>query len=275
MLRLNTAGILKLVTLFVLLATFSADIANAEVRFAGEPFKLATLELTKRGYETSFDSLVTLLGDPQEQIEIRQLGAMAIGESSEPSALDVLVSTLNNSDSKMRMAALEGIVLLKDQRAVPTLERVLTSLETSYMKQLALSGLTRIGTPRSRDAVIVAANDVGQDRSVRISIIEVLRKKPDSRSDALLTEFMADVDSVVRARAAIAISERNPNIAEPILIESVMDPDLPHYVWSDVVSQLEETSRRNFGRSGLESAEEKQRVRESIKNWSLSKNGQN
>lgn len=230
-------------------------------------------ELQRRGVDTSFESLTARISDQNEDMEIRQMSALAIGLSGDPRATDVLVALLEHSNPLMRAAAVGGLNNTQDPEIVQYLGALLTDDQPRYIKQLAVTGLVRIGSSDARIALDIAARHVNQHPYLKISIVEYFDRTPDEASELLLQSLLSDSDMVVRAVSAISLSRRFEGTYVENLVEAVSDSNLPHHVWADVVARLEEISGRNFdvGRDTehrrVEDVDRKRRINSEIDGW--------
>lgn len=229
--------------------------------------------LRKLGLDESFDSLVSILNDRQASPEVRYLCAIAIGQSGLPAAYDILASFQNDPSTEVRVGAIRGLAELNDSRAIPLLTQSLLGDDALEVKHASLTALAKSNTREARGSLVSAAEKQGQDRDIRITIIEVLKRQPDLQVDAFMQSLLTDSDAEVRARAAVSLSRRFGDKYDDELVAVAQDRTLPNYVWSDVVRQLEVSSGRNFyadahdGYRAIPDQAHKQAVNESIRAW--------
>ncbi|MEO1247456.1 MAG: HEAT repeat domain-containing protein [Pseudomonadota bacterium] len=262
---------IALVLTMIFACSFEADTLASEMRYD------AMLALEEKGFDTSFDNLSSTLQNEDADLRTRLLAALALGQSGNPQALDVLLAELNNSNMKIRGGVLRGISETRDSRAIPALESVLLSDGSPAVRQASLSALAKTGTGEAISAIARGLSVANQNTGVRISIVEFLRSNPSFDSRGLLESLLLDENWEIRARAAVALSERGQLKSDQVLVDVATSYDIPHYVWTDVVSRLEDAHNTTFfsegpsGRSRMD-MNFKQRVNAEILDWWSNKN---
>ena len=221
-------------------------LSAADLTLTGEPLKEATIELEARGYDTSVETLTSLFSDTSKDIRIRQLSAISLGESDFPDAVNILLVWINDSDPRLRDAAIRGLAFDPDSRVIEGLSQIVQGNHEPTTKQLALSALFKLEDRQVRNLLDETARNVSQSTAVRISIIEHFRRHPEIDADDLMRELSVARDPELRARAALARSDRFSSEKKAALYQGAMDDDLPHHVWIDVVSELERIRGRPF-----------------------------
>lgn len=81
---------------------------------ASDPPYDAVMVLKESGFDTSFDNLSSTFLDANADLRIRQLAALALGQSGDRRALDILSSELEDPIMEIRGAALSGMKELAD-----------------------------------------------------------------------------------------------------------------------------------------------------------------
>lgn len=156
---------------------------------------------------------------------------------------------------------------------------MLVSDESPAIRQISAAVIVRIGNDDAYAVIARGLQVANQDDTVKISILETLRSKPSFDSENVLNDLLVDGNPEIRARAAIALSERNQLESDQILVDAATIYDIPHYVWAKVVSRLEKSNNTKFDQQARPEpnhfridAHDKQRINAEILGWWTDKN---
>ncbi|MES2179704.1 MAG: M56 family metallopeptidase [Gemmatimonadota bacterium] len=220
---------------------------------------LAVMEHKRSGVLTAADSavvvaLIARLKD--EDAEVRQAAAEALGKLEDARAVPGLIEALKDRDKRVRASAAQSLGQFKDGRSMNALVALLSDSSTEVKRQAleALSefeegvpsaGIVRLLDDRDSEIRHKAAHLVGQlhDRSasgalaklirdsnadVRSAAIEALSELHDVSAGSAILPALGDVDADVRQQALSALSDLKTPIPEATLIALLRDtsPDV-------------------------------------------------
>ena len=129
-------------------------------------------------------------------------------------AIEVLINTLSDTDSRVRMKIIDVIGKIGDKRAISPLIQMLRdeSFEVRVKTAQVLEGIGR----EAVDPLIQVLND--PDTGVRIKASEVLGKIASNRATHSLIHLLKDTDSGVRASVAQALGRiRDLHALDPLI----------------------------------------------------------
>jgi HEAT repeat protein len=128
------------------------------------------------------------------------------GVVRDPRAVDVLVQTIKDHSSSLRMSAAEIMAKFKDPRAVDFLVVALNDKAVAMgIRQLAAEALGEQGDLRAVEPLIVSLNDKTENRQVRQSAAEALGRIGDTRAVESLISALSDDSYEVRRGAVTAL----------------------------------------------------------------------
>lgn len=162
---------------------------------------------------------------------IRRAAAQVAGRLQVKSAGDTLIRTVNDSQPRVRFAAMRALGDIGELTAVTALTQQLEYYRTGEGAWSALDGLARIGHPSS--VPIFRARLVDRDQYIRRSAAEGLGRAGASAEIATLEMLLAkDGSPMVRAAAAFALQKLGRD-AVPHLVASLasdrMAPQIAGY----------------------------------------------
>jgi len=172
----------------------------------------ATTALAAIG-EPALPALLTALLD--EDDNVRQGVAEALGKLRDPRAVDPLINALQDEQSIVRAYAADALAELGDERAIEPLVALLTD-EDWYVRARTLFALGQLGGPLVFAPLVSALED--QDSRVRSAAASALGKLQDARIHDVLLEVLSDPDGSVRSAAVLAFARVGDERALPALI---------------------------------------------------------
>jgi len=145
----------------------------------------------------ALEPLVATLGDNTR--DVRNAAAAALGKINDPRAVQPLISALKKETSS---SGGYGIAMALGSLGEPSIEPLLGLLGESdpVVRKYAVRALGKTKSPDVLDAVINALRD--EDAAVRVNAVYALRDIGSSRAVEALIEALSDESSGVRARAA-------------------------------------------------------------------------
>lgn len=179
-------------------------------------------------------------------------GASAAGGASAGGGRSAGVSEGNGaggSDEELKLYALDGLMQVEPEKAVPVLEKLLAGNASERVKQRALFVISQSDSPRARE-ILVRTAKTGQPVSLRREAIKTLGVAGDPPDIAALGEIARDTtqpeevrDALVEAYliadkpdalAAMATADPNPRIREKAIDALGANGQLPalRQLWS-------------------------------------------
>lgn len=134
---------------------------------------------------------------------IRAAAARVIGRLEVASAGDALITSVNDSTSMVRYAAMRALGEIREARAVPALTEQLTFYNTGEGGAAALEALARIASPSS--VPVFTARLTDKDPRFRTAAAEGLGRTGD-KSEVAALQMGAGNDTSAEARAAMAFA---------------------------------------------------------------------
>jgi HEAT repeat protein len=106
-------------------------------------------------YNEAIGSLMSLLGDDKEEVSIRHVAAQALGAMRDRRAVPVLISVLSENDDirndnwNVRLATIQAFYIIRDERSVEPLMRVLADVPHRSERKSAVAALGHQADPRA------------------------------------------------------------------------------------------------------------------------------
>lgn len=165
-------------------------------------------------------SLIKLLkNDAFIRISVRE-SLLKIGEPSVEPLITLLAE--ENVNPLAREEAVEVLGELKDPRAIPPLLHSLESTDR-WEQRNAVEALCRVGVD-AVEQLLVAAKDANP--VLRRNAVEVLGKLRTASAISVLSESLADPDSIVRTQAAWALGELgDKSVMDSLAKLAINDPE--------------------------------------------------
>jgi beta-lactamase regulating signal transducer with metallopeptidase domain len=135
---------------------------------------------------------------------------------------DALATALDDQDLEVRKRAIEGLVSMRDARAVPALLRASRDANAD-LRELAINGLIRFDTPEARAAVLAGLKDASAD--VRERAASAVGRTRDAAAVPSLLPLLKDPQAGVRERAALALGMIGDSGAIDALTAALKDAD--------------------------------------------------
>ena len=135
---------------------------------------------------------------------------------------DALATALDDQNLEVRKRAIEGLVSMRDPRAIPALLRASRDADAG-LRELAINGLTRFDTPESRAAVLAGLKDANAD--VRERAATAVGRRRDAAAVPSLLPLLNDPQAGVRERAALALGMIGDSSAIDGLTAALKDAD--------------------------------------------------
>ncbi len=162
--------------------------------------------------EPSLPALLTALLD--EDDNVRQGVAEALGKLRDPRAVDPLINALQDEQSIVRAYAADALAELGDERAIKPLVALLAD-EDWYVRARTLFALGQLGGPFVFAPLVSALGD--REPRVRSAAVSALGKLQDARLHDVLLEVLNDPDGRVRSAAVLAFGRGGDERALPAL----------------------------------------------------------
>jgi HEAT repeat protein/beta-lactamase regulating signal transducer with metallopeptidase domain len=185
---------------------------DAEVRQA------AAHALGRIGDRMAITPLVNTLDDPEIEVVSAALDALSNFEKGVPAA--PIRRLLTSDNSEIRHSALHILGHLRDRESSVAIAR-LVSDQDADVRQTAIQALSEIGDPSSASAIAAAIGDA--DADVRESALQALSELGGTIPEAAVTRALRDVDADVRDAAIHLVEERRMVSMVPELIRMLDD----------------------------------------------------
>jgi HEAT repeat protein len=197
--------------------------------------------LGRLGDGRALQPLLEALRQPDETLQAS--AATALGMLGDQRAIEPLIeATLKNASEKVSEIASEALGQLGGASAVDAL---ISSLQdkSATTRRRAIRALGRLRDPRAVEPLTAAAKD--QDPGVREAAVLALGQSKDQRSVGALLEALKDPVTTIRSAAATALGQsRDARVVEPLLAALT---DTNASVRSSVIKALGETGDRRAG----------------------------
>jgi HEAT repeat protein len=164
--------------------------------------------------------LLERLGD--DNVLVRRVVAMVLGELGRREAEDALFSLLDDENGHVRGAAAESLGRLKSAKAVPPLLRLLED-EYENVQECAIRALTAIGDESVLDGLL--KDFTSQETGMRRNIVRLLGRFGTERAMDALAFALKDEEPAVRKAVVIALDTiRGSRASRPLLL-AITDDD--------------------------------------------------
>lgn len=186
----------------------------------------AALALEKLADKRSVPALIDTLRYEEWQRDypilggVRAAAARALGNIGDPSAIEPLISSLEDPDIDVRISALKSLSRFRDKRAVDAVERYLNDPIEDIRKN-ALITLAELDPEKGLRQALAALND--RSWVVRKAAARVIRNLGDERCLEVLIDKLNDPDMEVRRQIVLAVVNLGETAVEPLL-EKLSDP---------------------------------------------------
>jgi len=153
-----------------------------------------------------------------KDLDVRSAAAEALARIGAP-AVELLIETMKEKDSSVRVLAVMTLGRLRDARALEPLIQALRD-EDREVRLQAVGALVGIGKP-GVEPLIQTLKD--KDPSVRGEAVLILKEIGDVRAVATLTEALKDEDKDVRLAATLALGKIGDARAVEPLVRALKD----------------------------------------------------
>lgn len=155
--------------------------------------------------------LIAALKD--EEGNIRNGAARALGEIGDPEAVEELIQTLKDSNDLVRISSAKALGDIKDSRAIEPLISALSDTRVNVRKE-AVIALGKFKDPRIADGLTIALID--KESRVQQEAIKILGSQ---QTFDLIIPFTKDKNSEIRKAAIKVLGDlKNPNVVDYIII---------------------------------------------------------
>jgi HEAT repeat protein/beta-lactamase regulating signal transducer with metallopeptidase domain len=164
----------------------------------------AQAQAQSRGGDTAVPALLSVVND--ENAAVRLAAVQALGQLSDPRAIDALVQAVrNDADARVREAAAEALGEIDSPRAVPGLIAALASEKVAAVRAKVAWALGEIDDPRAVEALGAAVRD--PEVQVRREVVWALGELEAPAAVPMLIPALRDSDVETRKRAAEALGQ--------------------------------------------------------------------
>jgi len=151
---------------------------------------------------------------------VRQSAAVSLGENGEESAVDDLITVLQeDKDSAVRTSAANALGNIGDTRAIEPLKTALREDSSPYVRQSAVQALSAFGPAQALEPVLSALQD--EDSSVRMQAALELANMDDARAVESLNAALDEGDTAVAAGAYKFFIQQGKAGSENLLIAAL------------------------------------------------------
>lgn len=186
---------------------------DAEVRQA------AAYALGRIENPMAIPALVDALGDADRAVQSAALDALSSFDRGIPAA--PIRRMLTADDPEMRQRAIDILADLRDRESLPAIARLVGDADAE-VRQQAIWALGEMGDPGSASAV--AAGLADQDSEVRQAALYAMQELGGTIEAGVLTRLLQDRDADVRAAAIEYAAERQVTAAVPQIVRMLDDP---------------------------------------------------
>lgn len=180
----------------------------------------AAIRLGQSRSKEAVDSLVAVLGDPEDTVRVNVI--RALGEIGDPKVVPAIVPFVTDPLSGVRIASCQTLGQLKDPRAVPALEKALYDQDDT-IRLVAARSLGMIPGPDSLDVLVrVALQD--ENEAIRSHVVKVVAERHATDAVPKLESALQAESELVRANAAQALGEVGDRSSVPSLVRALDDP---------------------------------------------------
>lgn len=185
---------------------------DAEVRQA------AAHALGRIGNGLAIQPLVVALDDDEPEVQRAALDALSQFERGVPAA--PIRRMLEHADAEVRHTALHVLSNLRDRASLSAIAALVRDSDAD-VRETALQALAEIGDPSSAGAIVGALDD--QDPDVREAALQALSEVGGTIPEAAMLKALRDADADVRDAAIHLVEERRMAGMVPELIRMLDD----------------------------------------------------
>ncbi|HJQ99120.1 MAG TPA: HEAT repeat domain-containing protein [Candidatus Polarisedimenticolaceae bacterium] len=127
-------------------------------------------------------------------------------------------------DEEMKLLALDGLMQMDSDRAVPVLEKILSGTGSERLKKKALFVLSQSDSPRAREILMRVAK-TGQPMSLRTEAVRTLGIAGGREDIEVLREIAKDTSAPYEVRAAVVEAYMISGRSEGLVAIATSDPD--------------------------------------------------
>jgi HEAT repeat protein/beta-lactamase regulating signal transducer with metallopeptidase domain len=186
---------------------------DADVRQA------AANALGQIGDPMAIPGLVNALDDPQLRVQEAALDALSQFERGVPEA--PVQRMLASTDADMRERAVQFLMSMRAKAALPAITALVTDADAD-VRQSAIQAIQEMGDPSAAGTIMPALGD--RDADVRQAAVQALAQLGGAIPDATLDKLLQDSDEDVRQASVEYISERRITTKTTQLIRLLDDP---------------------------------------------------
>ncbi|HEX6064522.1 MAG TPA: M56 family metallopeptidase, partial [Longimicrobiales bacterium] len=161
--------------------------------------------------------------------DVANMAANAVtGKSSQQvseSAVQSLISALNDADAEVRFSAIQSLGALEDERAIAALSKALREDTDARVRKMAAWALGNIEDVRALPALTHALKN-DRDIEVRRTAVWAMGQIEDRAAVPALTDAMRDSDAEVRAMTIWALGQIEDRSAVPALGQALRSDDV-------------------------------------------------
>jgi HEAT repeat protein len=129
-----------------------------------------------------------------------------------------------SDDEELKLYALDGLMQIEPEKAVPILERLLAGNSSPRIKERALFVLSQSDSPRAREILLRVAK-TGQPPELRREAVKTLGISGEKEDLRALEELAKDKDAPEYVRAAIVEAYLIAGASDQLLTIAKSDPD--------------------------------------------------
>ena len=159
--------------------------------------------LGRIGNPMAIPELVKVLDDPQPDVQEAALDALAHFEHGVPAA--PVQRMLGSANADMRQRAIDILMNMHSMASLPAISGLVADVDAD-VRQSAIQAIQEMGSPSAAGSVMPALDD--RDADVRQAAVEALSQLGGAISDAALDKLLQDADANVRQATVEYISER-------------------------------------------------------------------
>jgi hypothetical protein len=134
------------------------------------------------------------------------------------------VTAAGVEDEELKLYALDGLMQVEPEKAVPILEKILAGNSSEKLKQRALFVLSQSDSPRARD-ILVRTAKTGQPMSLRTEAVKTLGIAGGREDIVALREIAKDTSAPYEVRAAVVEAYLISGRSEGLVGLATTDPD--------------------------------------------------
>jgi HEAT repeat protein len=127
-------------------------------------------------------------------------------------------------DEELKLYALDGLMQVEPEKAVPVLEKLLAGSSSARLKERALFVLSQSDSPRAREILLRTAK-TGQPMSLRTEAVKTLGIAGGRDDLAALAEIARDTSAPFEVRAAVVEAYLISGRPEALVALAASDPD--------------------------------------------------